>query len=46
MNQLWDNIASIVSGGGAISLGSVHMPAGADDLASVNPFDEWGWKPE
>ncbi len=30
MNQVWDNVLSIVSGGGVISLGSVHMPPGGD----------------
>ena len=43
MNQVWDNVVSIVSGGGVVSLGSVHM---ADDDMSSNPFDEWGWTPE
>lgn len=45
MNQVWDNVASIASGGGVVSLGTVHMPAGSD-LASRNPFVEWGWTPE
>ncbi len=46
MNQVWDNVASIVSGGGVISLGGVHMPLGDDDFPSTNPFDQWGWTPE
>lgn len=45
MNQVWDNILSIVSGGGVVSLGMEHMSASAD-LATTNPFDQWGWQPE
>jgi hypothetical protein len=47
MNQVWENIISIVSGGGVVSLGMPHQSRdenGDPDL-SVNPFDEWGWQP-
>lgn len=45
MNQVWDNIQSIVSGGGVISLGGVHLVDPEDPISS-DPFAEWGWKPE
>jgi hypothetical protein len=47
MNQVWDNVESIVSGGGVVSLGNVHMERGDDGKpnVAVNPFDKWGWKP-
>jgi hypothetical protein len=46
MNQVWENVESIVGGGGVISLGGVHMGADANGLAGGDPFAEWGWTPE
>lgn len=40
LNQIWDNVESIVGGGGVVSLGSAHMPVDGD--GNVNPFDQWG----
>lgn len=44
MNQVWDNIQSIVSGGGVVSLGRVHLRDPDDPIAS-DPFADWGWTP-
>jgi hypothetical protein len=42
MNQIWDNVQSIVGGGGVVSLGGAH---GSLNDVMTNPFDAWGWQP-
>lgn len=46
MNQVWENVESIVGGGGVVSLGGVHVGDDSDGLASEDPFAKWGWTPE
>lgn len=41
MNQVWDNVQSIVGGGGVVSLGRVH-----GDPADGDICEEWGWQPD
>jgi hypothetical protein len=46
MNQIWENVESIVGGGGVVSLGSVHVPVDdGNPIYERNPFDQWGWQP-
>lgn len=47
MNQIWDNVQSIVGGGGVVSLGKAHMLFGdqGNDNLTENAFDVWGWQP-
>lgn len=47
MNQIWDNIESIVSGGGVKSLGMAHMEVDEEGnmLLEPSPFDRWRWRP-
>lgn len=40
LNVVWENITSIVAGGGVVVLGGVHI---SDDDESS--FDKWGWGP-
>jgi len=43
MNQIWDNVLSIVKGGGVVSLGRVHVTF--DEHGRPTGGEEWHWEP-
>ncbi len=43
MNQIWDNVRSIVGGGGVVSLGRVHVTF--DEHGRPTGGEEWYWQP-